>query len=131
MTCRLLLVERDLALAGGLAGVLAGRGYLVTIARGAPEAVTALAVAVPDIVLIDITDPDERADELARVLASDDRLRGVTVVALSSLVGVQRELPPRTAAVVIGAPFTIDPIAELIDGLCRRLEQVTGAARAS
>lgn len=67
---RVLVIEDDASLGGGLAGVLAGDGHEVRWAQTAVDARRLLADSVPDLVLLDLGLPDADGLDVCREIRS-------------------------------------------------------------
>lgn len=118
MLKKLLLVEPDPDLADALDGALRAAGYsIVTVPDAVAAAARLRAGPPPDLLVIDVTLPGARADDLVAVLDAEPRFDAVRVVIVSSRVGLPREIPRQTVAVLIGTPLREQPLIEIIGRL--------------
>lgn len=81
---RVLIVDDNLSNLKLLAFLLKGRGFEVDVAIHAEEAIERLAVALPDLILMDIQLPGMDGLTLTRRLKADPRTRGIIVVAVTA-----------------------------------------------
>jgi CheY-like chemotaxis protein len=114
-----LVVDDERAIRDFLDDVLTGEGYQVTTASDGQAALTQLATAAPDLVLLDIMMPVLDGREVLRRMRADPALSRVAVLVMSAaadpglLVGVDRFLPK---------PFDLD-------GLLAAIEELVGSRR--
>ena len=101
--------------------------FEVDVAGGGEEALSIMASARPDIVVMDVTMPDVDGFQVVRRMREDDRLRDVHVVILSarSSDADQAAAEQLGAAAYLTKPF--DP-AELIDIVREATADIGGAA---
>ena len=85
----ILLVEDDPLLRHAFRLLLEDAGYLVHEAGTAQQALSAVAAAVPRLVLLDLGLPDRPGLEVARELVADPNTRHVRIVALTGRVGTR------------------------------------------
>ncbi len=64
--------------------ILAGEGYTVRVAANATEALQAVQISVPDLILMDIHLPGLDGLALTRLLRSNPELRHVKIIAVSA-----------------------------------------------
>jgi CheY-like chemotaxis protein len=109
-----LVVDDERAIRDFLGDVLTGEGYDVSTASDGHAALTQLATAPPDLVLLDIMMPVLDGREVLRRMRADPRLSRVAVLVMSAaadpgpLVGVDRFLPK---------PFDLDRLLSAIGEL--------------
>lgn len=111
-----LVVEDEPTIREFVDDVLTGEGYQVSTASNGQEALTQLATAAPDLVLLDIMMPVLDGREVLKRMRADPTLSGITVLVMSAaahpalLVGADRFLPK---------PFDLDQLLlavhELVD----------------
>ncbi len=82
----ILVIEDDSSLRDTLRMHLSAAGYSVRIAADATEAIRAILIGVPDLILSDITLPYMNGFELLEVLRRDESTRSIPVILLSGLV---------------------------------------------
>ena len=82
---RLLIVEDSATQAELLEGLLVQQGYQVTVARNGREGLTKTRQLLPDLVLSDIMMPEMTGFELCREIKTDERLKAIPVILLTSL----------------------------------------------
>lgn len=96
----------------------------VTVAKSAREALNALAVSVPSVIILDIQLPDMHGIEFLRVIRESSRLKKVPVVFISAKY---TEPADRSEAMLAGAgAFFSKPIE--IDELWKELRYLLGRA---
>ncbi len=96
----------------------------VTVAKSAREALNALAVSVPSVIILDIQLPDMHGIEFLRVIRESSRLKKVPVVFISAKY---TEPADRSEAMLAGAgAFFSKPIE--IDELWKELKYLLGRA---
>lgn len=109
-----LLVEDDGALARIIERNLAARGARVLRAASVGEALAAIAVSRPDVILLDIDLPDRTGWDLLRALQT----RGIAIPAI--VVSGTRVSPERLAefkpAAHLPKPFPLDALLRLVIG---------------
>src|SRR3979411_816475 len=88
-----LVVEDNPANQMLIEAVLHDHGYVVNLARSAPEALASIQADRPDLVLMDIQLPGQDGLSLTRQLKADPAVSAIPVVALTALaMGGDREL---------------------------------------
>jgi signal transduction histidine kinase len=114
----LLLVDDSPDTVAVLGHLLEARGFRVRLAGGVPEALAAVRVAAPDVVLTDIGMPGQDGYDLLRQLHSDERLRSIPVIAATGYVGSreQEQMAEAGFAATLSKPFDLD---ELLATLAR------------
>ncbi|HEU4589285.1 MAG TPA: response regulator [Steroidobacteraceae bacterium] len=81
---RVLVVDDSLSVRRAIASLLEDQGYEVTLARDGIEAVKALEIARPDVLLTDLEMPNMNGLELTAHVRSRPELAGLTVVMITS-----------------------------------------------
>src|SRR4051812_44379727 len=82
---RLLVVEDDLNTARMLARLLTRLGHEVSVAHSGEEALSAVSVGVPDLMILDLMMPGMDGAEVLRQLRNGVRTRAVPVAILSAV----------------------------------------------
>jgi CheY-like chemotaxis protein len=109
-----LVVDDEQAIREFLDDVLTGEGYQVSTATDGQAALTHLAAAPPDLVLLDIMMPVLDGREVLRRMRADPKLSRVAVLVMSAaadpalLEGVDRFLPK---------PFDLDHLLSAVEEL--------------
>jgi len=120
-----LIVEDDRALARNLARALEQAGYSCRQAHDGLAALTEVAKAKPDLVLIDLLLPKKDGQAVMATLQASDATRGVPIIAMS---GVFRGADPMRSVISAGAKVflekPIDPMV-LIDKVSRLIGKPT------
>jgi DNA-binding response OmpR family regulator len=105
----ILLVEEDAALAQKLRQRLTDRGYIVSLAASAAEAEARVDTVTPDLVVIDLTLPDQHGLVLCANLS--ERLRVPIIICISTQRKDDAVLAFRLgAADVVAKPLSIDEL---------------------
>jgi two-component system CheB/CheR fusion protein len=114
---RVLIIEDNMDAADTLRDVLELCGHEVRVAFDGPEGLRVAGDFRPEVVLCDIGLPGMTGYEVARALRSDDRLRGVSLVALTgySLPEDQRRAADAGFAYHIRKPPNLDELIDLLD----------------
>lgn len=121
---RILIVEDSPTQAEQLQGVLEGAGYETTLAANGAEALTSLALAVPDLVLADYMMPEINGLQLIETIRRDyPRVPSILVAAQGS-EDIAAEALQRGAAGYI-------PKRRINPDLLRTVQKLLGAASAS
>ena len=84
---RILLVEDDTLLRHAFRLLLEDRGYRISEAGTASEAIEKATSSAPDLVLLDLGLPDAPGLDVARALRKHDSTRDTPVIALTGRVG--------------------------------------------
>src|SRR5437764_12405657 len=82
---RILIVDDDASVRGGLSRLLRVSGFIVTCAAGGEAALARLAESTPDLVLLDLSMPQIDGFEVLRRIRADARTADVPVVMLSAM----------------------------------------------
>jgi CheY-like chemotaxis protein len=110
----ILIVEDEYGLAEMLSEMLGEVGYEVTLAINGQLALDVLRERTVDLVLTDAMMPVMDGPELALAMRSDDRLRRIPIVVMTSLPSAV----PRTHGLydaVLTKPFTPDALLKVIN----------------
>ncbi len=108
-----LLVEDEQPLRHILARNLSRRGYLVTEAGSAAEAIAVLRAGSPvDVLLLDINLPDSTGWDVLRAMVGT---KLPPVIVLTALRPVRRRLEEFRPAAVLLKPFPIDALVRLVE----------------
>jgi two-component system phosphate regulon response regulator OmpR len=125
----ILVVEDDAGIRAMLAEYLGTHGYAVAVAGDGATMRAALALAVPDVVLLDVNLPGEDGLTLARFLRERHDVGIVMVTGAADVVD-------RVAGLEVGAddyvtkPFDLRELRARIKSVMRRLQERPGAAPA-
>ena len=92
--------------------ILIGRGYQVRAVTSGAQALEAVGLQVPDLILLDILMPEMDGYEVCRQLKADDRLRDVPVLFLSALGETEDKVKAFAAGGVdyITKPFQVEEV---------------------
>jgi two-component system, chemotaxis family, chemotaxis protein CheY len=115
---RILLIDDDVDLSGGLAEVLEEAGYRVTCAPNGQAGLAQMQADLPDLVLLDLLMPVMNGWMFCQAIKEDPRLLSVPVIAMSAAVSKDP-----------GSPYFIDVfdfVAKPID-LADLLAKIEGA----
>lgn len=111
---RVLLVEDEEPLRRILARNLARRGYRVTEAGSAAEAIAVLRAGGPfDALLLDVNLPDQTGWDVLRAL-NDANADVPPVIVMTALRPVRRRLDEFHPAAVLLKPFPVDALVRLV-----------------
>jgi DNA-binding response OmpR family regulator len=111
---QVLLVEDEAALRRVIARNLTGRGLHVREAATGAEAIEALNVALPDLILLDINLPDRTGWDVLRDLGR--RSIDVPTIVVSAVRVSQSRLDEFHAIAYLPKPFPIDALLRLVFG---------------
>ena len=125
---RILVVEDDPSVSSLLEDVLGAAGYDVTTADSAFGAATLVRELQPSGILLDIGLPFRPGTDLLEELKSDDRTAHIPIVVISGLTEGLSEERCALAAAVLGKPFEIERLLEVLLQTCPSSSQGTGAA---
>ncbi|HTO69635.1 MAG TPA: response regulator [Myxococcota bacterium] len=120
-----LIVEDDRALARNLARALEQAGYSCRQAHDGMSALSEVAKAKPDLLLIDLLLPKKDGQAVIATLQAADATRGVPIIAMS---GVFRGADPMRSVISAGAKFFLEkPIEghDLVDKVSRLIGKPT------
>jgi two-component system KDP operon response regulator KdpE len=124
---RILLVDDDVSIQRALAPLLRSRGYHVDVARTGAEALTAVASASPDLIVLDLGLPDLDGEEVCRRIRAQTK---APIVILSARSGEAEKV----GALDIGAddyvtkPFGPEELLARIRVALRRISEADGPA---
>jgi two-component system sensor histidine kinase/response regulator len=92
--------------------ILTGYGYQVRTATGGTQALEAVKLQAPDLILLDILMPEMDGYEVCRQLKADDRMRDVPVLFLSALDETKYKVKAFAAGGVdyITKPFQVEEV---------------------
>ena len=115
----LLIVDDDLELVRRVSAEAARSGMRVATATELPEARAAIARACPDLVLLDLTFPDETEDGLALLSELSDRTPPVPVLVLTARDGLadRVDVARRGGRGFLQKPVPVTPVVEAIINL--------------
>jgi chemosensory pili system protein ChpA (sensor histidine kinase/response regulator) len=119
---RVLVVDDSLSVRRAIASLLEDQGYEVTLARDGIEAVKALEIARPDVLLTDLEMPNMNGLELTAHVRSRPELAGLTVVMITSRSMDKHRRQAMSAGVnaYLNKPFAdhelLQPVAEAVTG---------------
>ena len=118
---RLLLVEDDLFLREAFRMMLQDAGYQVTEASSAADAIAAVELDKPDLILLDLGLPDRNGLEVARQLKAEPRTADVVIVALTGRVGAaeQKECAEAGCAAYFAKPISPKELIKKLPELLR------------
>lgn len=128
MAKRLLVVDDEAKLLRAVAVTLREEGYEVTTARSGAEALVAISVGVPDLIISDIRMPRMDGYQFARALRSNPRTELIPVIFLTA----KGERKDRIAGIRTGVdaylvkPFDPEELLAVVSNLLGRVER-TGA----
>ena len=119
MSARILVVDDERLIRGGLCQALRNHGYLTEQAADAAEALEALAREMPDLLLLDYKLPDRSGLEVLRAVRKLSPRTPVVMITAHASVGGAVEAMKEGAYDYLGKPFEMD---ELIQTVARALE---------
>lgn len=119
MTRKILLVEDNVQNRYLMTFLLERSGYLVTVAEDGQEALDSLASETPDIILMDMQLPRMDGYEATRRIKSDERLKGIPLVALTahSMKGDRAKAVEAGCDEYVTKPVDADGLVALIERL--------------
>lgn len=109
----ILVVEDDPTLAHAIARNLSARGYVTRSAMTVAEAMTAIADAVPNLVLLDVDLPDGSGWEVLRGLRAAGHAN-VAAIVMSALRPNPRLCDEMDAVGVLEKPFPMESLLRLV-----------------
>jgi DNA-binding response OmpR family regulator len=122
---RILVVDDDAMLRASVSRMLADEGYSVDVAGDGHEALSRLADARPDLILLDVLMPGMNGRELLETLRGNAATRAIPVLVMTAVQGIDA-----TAGITAGSvdyvekPFDID---ELLNKVALALYRASGA----
>ena len=119
MTHKILLVEDNVQNRYLMTFLLERSGYSVTVAEDGQQALESLASETPDIILMDMQLPRMDGYEATRRIKSDERLRGIPLVALTahSMKGDRAKAVEAGCDEYVTKPVDADGLVALIERL--------------
>ncbi len=116
---KILLVEDNVQNRYLMTFLLERSGYSVTVAEDGQEALDSLAAETPDIILMDMQLPRMDGYEATRRIKSDERLRGIPLVALTahSMKGDRAKAVEAGCDEYVTKPVDADGLVALIERL--------------
>lgn len=109
----LLLVEDDRSLLHTMARNLAVRGYRTTTAASVKEALAAIEVELPSLLLLDIDLPDGSGWEILRTLRAQGG-KSVPVMVISAMRPNSRLVAELKCVAVLEKPFPMESLVRLV-----------------
>ncbi len=108
----ILIVDDKLENLSLLRQILIGYGHTVRTAASGAEALEAVGLQVPDLILLDVLMPEMDGFEVCRQVKTDDRMRDVPVLFLSALDDTEDKIKAFAAGGVdyITKPFEIEEV---------------------
>jgi DNA-binding response OmpR family regulator len=122
---RILVVDDDAMLRASVSRMLADEGYSVDVAGDGHEALSRVAHARPDLILLDVLMPGMNGRELLETLRGNAATRAIPVLVMTAVQGIDA-----TAGITAGSvdyvekPFDID---ELLNKVALALYRASGA----
>jgi CheY-like chemotaxis protein len=116
-----LVVDDEPFIALALEAALEDAGYQVATAANGRQALEQLAVAQPDIVLLDMMMPIMSGPAMLRAMHADPGLRGIPVIILSSLPEATMRAHTDSVGAILRKPYSADEVL-------RAIERVLGTA---
>jgi CheY-like chemotaxis protein len=115
----ILLVDDAPEIRDVVATFLDDEGYVVTTAERAEEALPLLAVALPDLLILDGRLPGMSGWECLDLLRADERMGKLPVVLLTAALDDLQRIarPPDDCTAVLSKPFDLDALLEAIQGV--------------
>jgi CheY-like chemotaxis protein len=116
---KILLVEDNVQNRYLMTFLLERSGYSVTVAEDGQEALDSLAAETPDIILMDMQLPRMDGYEATRRIKSDERLKGIPLVALTahSMKGDRAKAVEAGCDEYVTKPVDADGLVALIERL--------------
>lgn len=115
---RILVVDDDADLRRSLAELLEEEGYQVSCANNGEEALNALAGAVPNAILLDLTMPVMDGWTFREVQRNDPRLAAIPTVVISAAYSDPRALEALGAEAFLAKPFEVSRLTSTLQELC-------------
>lgn len=103
-----LVIDDDPPTVEMIVEVLRDAGYAARLAIDGPEALAAIAVRLPALIVLDGTMRDDRTTLLER-LCFPSQAR-VPIIVMSALPQIERYLPPLSIAAFLAKPFELDEL---------------------
>jgi DNA-binding response OmpR family regulator len=105
----ILLVDDDIDMTDSLRIILESHGYGVRTAADSREALSALGMKVPDLVILDVMMTTEREGfELAHRIRKDPSLEGLPIILLTGFLGKVRDEGPDRFQQILGETWPAD-----------------------
>ena len=117
-----LIVEDDLDLADVLRQILEFSGYETTVTRNGQEALDAVATRMPGVILLDMLMPVMNGWRFAREFATRYG-RAAPIVVMTAAENARERAAEIDADGVVGKPFNVNELIELVDRLIDRSQQ--------
>ena len=111
---RVLIVEDDPPIRGMLDDFLGGEGFDTLLAENGRAGVDLARAERPDLILIDIMLPVLDGVSAIRMLRADRETRDLPIVAMTANPTLLRRPDPLPADIIIGKPFDLDALLEVI-----------------
>lgn len=113
-----LVVDDDLPLRGMLSAVLRRRGFQVYLAGDGAEALRALTLHHPDIILLDLMMPDVNGWDFLQRLKETGFLGQVPIVVISAHLRIDPQAVLQMGVnAILAKPFNLDELVDLIESL--------------
>ncbi|MCX6071957.1 MAG: response regulator [Chloroflexi bacterium] len=113
----ILVVDDERAYREAIADVLRSQGHTVLVAESAGEALKALELATPELIMLDVMMPGVDGLTLVRHLASDPRFLSVPLIMASAkaMPADRFSAWERGASAYLVKPFTFEEVTSLIE----------------
>ncbi len=122
---KVLIVEDDEDLAYAIGDALTDAGYGIICARDGKEALTALGLERPDVMLVDIFMPGMNGSQLLRIVRNSSEWSGIPRVVMTGtndpMIGISSD------SAVIYKPLDLDALLALVGRYCDRRREPTQA----
>ena len=107
---RILVVDDEPLVRQTLAQVLADEGYVVDVATDGTAALERIRAARPDAILLDLMMPGMNGRQFLQALRDDPAYRGVPVLIMTAVHGLNVNLASIGASAVVEKPFAVEDL---------------------
>lgn len=119
---KILIIEDDSFLKNLESSKFTHEGFAVIAATTQAEVDNALALGIPDVILLDLMLPDINGYELLKKFKADEKVKAVPVIVFSNLsddVEMKRVLDAGAAEYMVKSNFTLSDVIEKIQAITK------------